>query len=131
MVILRDRAACKLWNLSQELFATSLVSQYGMQVARVRELPLYAAIKLTKDDGTPLNTQQHPYSQLVGSLLYLVVCTMPDLAYAVGLLARFMSAPRQPHWDAAMCVLKYLADTLQLALSFGGESDLTAYCDSD
>ena len=130
MVILRDRAARKLW-LSQELFATSIVNQYGMQDARVRELPLSAAVKLTKDDGAPLDTQQHPYSQLVGSLLYLVVCTRPDLAYAVGMLARFMSAPRQPHWDAAMGVLKYLAGTLQLALSFGGDGDLMAYCDSD
>jgi hypothetical protein len=73
-----------------------------------------------------------PYSELVGSLLYLAVCTRPDIAYAVGVLARYMSKPMLRHWNAAKSLLCYLVGTMQCGISFDGKGgNLEGYCDSD
>jgi hypothetical protein len=73
-----------------------------------------------------------PYCELVGALLYLSVCTRPDIAHAVGLLARFMSAPKKQHWVAAKRVLRYLKGTPDLGICFWPrQSRLEAFVDAD
>jgi hypothetical protein len=41
-----------------------------------------------------------PYATAVGSLMYAMVCTRPDIAHAVGVLSRYMSKPGNEHWTA-------------------------------
>lgn len=41
-----------------------------------------------------------PYAQVVGSLMYAMVCTKTDIAYVVSVVSRFMSDPGKEHWDA-------------------------------
>jgi len=87
--------------------------------------------------GEPLNKDKAGYfASLVGSLLYLANCTRPDLSYAVGVLARFLSAPRDSHLKLAKNLLKYCINTRELGLTFGpyfpGQSTHTVgYSDSD
>jgi hypothetical protein len=54
-----------------------------------------------------------PYRELIGSLLYLTRSTQPDLPFTMGVLSRFLSAPRESHWGAAKHVLRYLAGTVK------------------
>ena len=54
---------------------------------------------------------QNPYRSLVGELLYLSVCTRPDIAYAVGFLSKFLDKAGEAHWAAAIRVLAYLKGT--------------------
>ena len=49
----------------------------------------------------------HMFREIVGSLMYLVTCTHPDLAVAVNQLAQCMSKPCESHFVAAKCVLRY------------------------
>eukprot|EP00873_Tetraselmis_striata_P001816 jgi/Tetstr1/422080/TSEL_012940.t1 len=49
-----------------------------------------------------------PYQALVGSLLYAMVATRPDIAEAVSKLCRVMAKPEERHWQAAKRVLRYL-----------------------
>ncbi len=129
--ITRDRGSSTLW-LSQELMTTELVANYGLEHSKTKAVPLSPAIKLTKDEGEPLDKEKYPYSQLVGSLMYLSVSTRPDIAYAVGALARYMSCPTSVHWLAAKGVLRYLAGTRDYCLIFSGSSlQLVGYCDAD
>ena len=64
-----------------------------------------------------------PYKELVGSLIYVMVCTRPDVAFCVSCLTSYFSAPKQVHWDTAMRCLGYLKATenLGLILGKGGE----------
>ena len=65
-------------------------------------------------------------------MLYLSVCTRPDIAQAVGALARYSSAPRTPHWRAAKGVLRYLAGSTGLGITYGaGKRELQGYADAD
>ena len=68
-----------------------------MQDAKPKSVPLTASTKLTKDEGEPLDKHKYGFSQLIGSLMYLAVCTRPDIAQAVGALARYMTTPTTIH----------------------------------
>ena len=61
-----------------------------------------------------------PYASVVGSLMYAMVCTRPDIAHAVGVLSRYMSKPRNEHWTAAKRVIKYLHGTTDHAICYQG-----------
>jgi Reverse transcriptase (RNA-dependent DNA polymerase) len=133
MLIERDRARQSL-KLSQERMTTQLLSKYQLLEAKSKSVPLNTAVKLTKDDGDLLNKDKYGYSQLIGSLMYLAVCTRPDIAQAVGALAKYMTTPTTVHWSAATGVLRYLAGTKDYGLNFGqagSNKELLGYCDSD
>ena len=100
MLIKRDRANLSL-KLSQERMTTQLLSKHQLLDAKPKSVPISTSIKLTKDEGEPLDKEKYGYSQLVGSLLYLTVCTRPDIAQAVGALAKYMAAPTCIHWSCS------------------------------
>jgi hypothetical protein len=61
-----------------------------------------------------------PYSSTVGNLMYLMVCTRPDIAHVVGVVRRYMNNPSKEHWEEVKWILKYLRGTGTHALCFGG-----------
>jgi hypothetical protein len=109
MELSRDREARSL-KLTQRKLTGELISWYGLVDARARSVPLAVGEKLKKE-GEPLDTVRFPYSECVGSLLYLSVCTCPDIAQAVGVLARYMATPTVEHWEVALGVVRYLVGT--------------------
>ena len=111
MKIVRDRDARTL-TLTQAVLTSELLEKFRMDEAKTAITPLVTGMVLTRNDGEPLDTQAYPYSELVGSLLYLSICTRPDIAQAVGVLSRYMSAPTMDAWRATMHVLRYLAGTM-------------------
>lgn len=128
MDIKQDRQARTI-TLGQSRLTTDLLDKYGMTECKPLSVPLSASTKLTKE-GEPLDTVTHGYSQLIGSLMYLSVCTRPDISQAVGALARYMAAPTVAHWQAAKGVLRYISGTRDYGITFGGLT-LEAYCDAD
>ncbi|RVW58895.1 Retrovirus-related Pol polyprotein from transposon TNT 1-94 [Vitis vinifera] len=60
-----------------------------------------------------------PYASMVGSVMYTMVCSRPDLAYAVSMISRYMSCPGKPHWQAVKWLFQYLAGTRSLGLVYG------------
>ena len=59
-----------------------------------------------------------PYYLVVGSLMYALVCTRPNIAFVVDLLGRFLSDLGQRHWKVAKKVLRYLQGTKDLMLTY-------------
>ena len=73
-----------------------------------------------------------PYASVVGSLMYAMVCTRPDIGYAVGVVSRFMSNPGKEHWNAVKWILRYMKGTSNMCLQFGsGKPQLNGFTDSD
>ena len=70
----RNRTA-GTFKISQPRMIKELLAKYGMENVKIRTTPLSSAIKLTKSAGEALDTAKHPYSELIGSLLYISVCT--------------------------------------------------------
>ncbi|KAK9051372.1 hypothetical protein SSX86_027999 [Deinandra increscens subsp. villosa] len=76
-----------------------------------------------------------PYAQAVGSLMYLMVCTRPDISYGVSVVSRYLSRPGRAHWLAVKWILRYLSGTQQVGIKFGsgfvGLDRIQGYVDSD
>ncbi|XP_073051273.1 secreted RxLR effector protein 161-like [Primulina eburnea] len=73
-----------------------------------------------------------PYFSAIGSLMYAMMCTCPDICYAMGLVSRYQSNPRRRHWSAVKKILRYLKGTTDYFLCYQGK-DLTlkGYTDAD
>ena len=73
-----------------------------------------------------------PYASAVGSLMYAMLCTRPDICYAIGIVSRYQSNPGLAHWIAIKHILKYLRRTRNYMLIYSG-ADLNpiGYTDSD
>ena len=73
-----------------------------------------------------------PYSSTVGSLMYAMVCTRPDIAHAVGAVSRYMNNPGKENWKAVQWILGYLRGTTSHALCFvGSDTVLQGYVEAD
>jgi hypothetical protein len=102
-----------------------VLERFRMQNAKPVSTPLANHFKLTKEMCP--KTQEEieymsrvPYSSTIGSLMYAMVCTRPDIAHAVGVVRRYMNNPGKEHWDAVKWILRYLRGTANHALCFGG-----------
>jgi hypothetical protein len=129
MEISRDRKA-RTVKLTQARATEQLLSKFSVVDCKGRLTPMTPGVSLT-GDGVELNTDEFPFATLIGSLLYLSVCTRADIAQAVGALARYMSAPCLEHWQLAKGILRYLAGTRTVGLMFGKGEGLAGFCDAD
>jgi hypothetical protein len=73
-----------------------------------------------------------PYQEAVGSLMYAMVATRPDLTFAVSVVSRFMSKPGPMHWMAIKRIMQYLKATLDMRLRIGEKHmEVKGYSDAD
>ncbi|KAI3467777.1 hypothetical protein Pfo_024440, partial [Paulownia fortunei] len=76
-----------------------------------------------------------PYANAVGSLMYAMVCTRPDISQAVGVVSRYMHDPGKGHWQAVKWILQYILNIVDVGLVFEQDGKIgqsvVGYCDSD
>ncbi|GKA04049.1 hypothetical protein Tco_0676830 [Tanacetum coccineum] len=74
--------------------------------------------------------QNIPYVSAVGSIMYAVRCTRPDVAFAQNKTSRFQQNPGEPYWTAVKNILKYLRNIKDMFLVYGGnpEAELLVDC---
>ena len=61
------------------------------------------------------------YQSAVGSLMFVMLGTRPDIAYAVSVVSRYGSNPNEAHWKAVKRILRYLRQTVDYQLVFRGD----------
>ena len=64
------------------------------------------------------------YASVIGSFIYTMLCTQPDIIFAMSVTSRYQSNPDEEHWIAVKNIFKYLRRTKDLFLIFGGDSEL-------
>ncbi|KAM2132483.1 hypothetical protein ACFX1Q_013870 [Malus domestica] len=133
----RDRSR-KLIGLSQSMYIDKVLSRFQMEQSKKGFLPVRHGIHLSKsmEPKTPEEIRQMnmiPYASAIGSLMYAMICTRPDIAYAVSITSRYQSNPGPEHWAAVKTVLKYLRRTKDMFLVYGGATELRVevYTDAD
>lgn len=78
--------------LGQQKYARDIIQKYGMMGCNTSSTPMEPNLKLCSHEGKDLE-EETMYRQLVGSLIYLTL-TRPDIAFAVGVVSRFMQKPK-------------------------------------
>ncbi|CAI7846635.1 unnamed protein product [Closterium sp. NIES-54] len=110
----------------------------GMQIFKAKRPPFfkarYVARGFRQREGVNLfHTFWVAYAELVGCLMYLMSCTLLDLAYLLSVLARFVAIGkhRPVQWTVAVRVAKYIATISCMGLVLGGRVlvVLTEHCD--
>ena len=111
-------------TLSQEKYALDILEKFNMSKARPASTPMAPGVALSKQQA-PSNEEEvalakkFPYREIVGSLMYLMTSTRPDIAYAVGQLSRFNDCHGPAHHAAANHLLRYLCGTYNKGITFG------------
>ncbi|KAL5758288.1 hypothetical protein ACOSP7_020899 [Xanthoceras sorbifolium] len=108
-----------------------------MQDAKPVSTPLGVHFRLSKEQSSKTEEERTHmakvlYASAIGSLMYAMVCTRPDIAQAVGAVSRYMNNPGKIHWEVVKWIFRYLRGTTKKALCFkGGDTTLTGYVDAD
>jgi hypothetical protein len=136
--IIRDRVKRTI-PLCQAAYIHEIANRYGLTDANSVSTPLSTSARLTRD-MSPRTTEEREamrrvlYLSTIGSVMYAMLGTRPDIAYSVGVLAQYGSDPGMAHWVALKRVIRYLKGTEGLALMYRGEGsseELVGWCDSD
>jgi len=65
-----------------------------------------------------------PYASEIGSIMYAMICTRPNVSYALSVASRYQTNPGESHWTLVKTILKYLRRTKYVFLIYGGEEEL-------
>ncbi|GJV45936.1 retrovirus-related pol polyprotein from transposon TNT 1-94 [Tanacetum coccineum] len=122
--IYRDRLK-RLIGLSQSAYMDKILKRYRMDNSKRGNIPMQERFDLNKTQGasTPGEVKQMqnvPYALAVGSIMYAVRCTRPDVAFGQNITSCFQQNPGEPHWTAVKTILKYLRNTKDMFLVYGG-----------
>ena len=134
--IYRDRKN-RLLALSQASYVDKVIARFSMQNSKKGLLPTRHGVSLSKSQcpQTPQEEEdmrRFPYASAVGSLMYAMLCTRPDICYTVGVVSRYQSNPGPAHWITVKHILKYLRRTKDYMLVYSGSDlNLLGYTDSD
>ena len=125
-------------TISQPDFIQNIFTRYNMEKCDSISIPANPIRILTPKmcPGTEMERREmrkKPFRECIGSLMYLMAMTRPDIALAVNKASAYVSDPGEEHWTAVMDILKYLKRTPRHGIAYGETSDTTllGYTDAD
>jgi hypothetical protein len=136
MEITRDRKSGLLF-LSQHGYIQKVLHCFNMHDSKPVSTPIAPHFKLSSSQSPSTDSEfeymsKFPYSSVVGTLMYDIVCSRPDLSYAMRLINRYMANPTKEQWNVVKWIFRYLRDTSNACLQFDRtRKGLVDYVDSD
>jgi hypothetical protein len=100
-----------------------------MENAKKGFLPMSHGITLSKNQCPKtvdewVQKMDVPYALAIGSIMYAMICTRPNVSFALSVSSRYQSDPRLAHWMAVKNILKYLRRTKDMLLIYRGDEEL-------
>jgi hypothetical protein len=126
--IYRDRSQ-KLLGLSQSTYIDKVLRRFNMHDSKKGFIPMQHGLCLSKTQSPSTKEERDrmnkiPYASAIGSIMYAMLCTRPDVSYALSATSRYQSDPGDAHWVAVKNILKYLRRTKDSFLIYGGQEEL-------
>lgn len=117
--------------MSQERYINNLLEKFNMSNCNAVSTPAVQGVTLQKPEGDTNTT--FPYREGVGSLIYLMTGTRPDISWITSKLSQYLSSHDDSHIAALKRVFRYLKGTLSHCIKFtkNSSSQLTGYADAD
>ena len=99
--IYRDRSR-RLLRLSQSTYIDKVLKRFKMDDSKKGNLLACHGIKLSKEHcpNTPSDRRcmsRIPYALAIGSIMYAMLCTRPDVSYALSIMSRYQANPGEQH----------------------------------
>ena len=118
------------FSLSQSHYIEKMLKKFNhFDVIPVRTL-YDPSIHLKENKGASVS--QNEYAKIIGSVMFLMNFTRPDIAYAVSRLSRHTHNSSKEHWNVLLRLLKYLRGTIDWCLHFNKfPAVLEGYCDAN
>ncbi|GKC87897.1 retrovirus-related pol polyprotein from transposon TNT 1-94, partial [Tanacetum coccineum] len=118
------------YSLCQSHYIEKVLKRFDYFDVDPVKTPYDSSKCLKKNKGTGVS--QPEYAKIIGSVMFLMNYTRPDIAYAVSRLSRYTHNPSNEHWDALYRLLQYLKGTLNWCLHFNKfPAVLEGYCDAN
>jgi transposase InsO family protein len=132
MTVTRDRKS-RILRLGQRSYLTEGIKTMGLWDSSPQKTPMNTGHLEPAGEGYCAEPEfKMQYQSAVGTLMYAMLGTRPDIAYAVSSVSRYAANPTKAHMAAVKRIFSYLRGTLDLQLTFRGElTDLVGYSDSD
>jgi hypothetical protein len=120
-------------QLDQWKYLQKVLDPFQMTNAKIAQTPLPTGWTPTENKAMVNPTIRQKYQTVIGSLLYLMLGTRPDIAFAVIKMSQFSANPSQEHLDKAMYIMRYLVGTQDYSIVYDGvvADGLITYTDSD
>ena len=131
MEIVRNREA-RTVRVTQTTYLKKVLTRFGMSNCATAPTPMVINTQMQAelvDKARPEVTQE--YQSMIGSMMYPMIQTRPDICYAITMLSRFNQNPNATHIQAAKRVIRYLKGSLNYGLFYGATNDLVGYTDAD
>ncbi|KAJ9545086.1 hypothetical protein OSB04_024793 [Centaurea solstitialis] len=127
--IYRDRSR-RLISLSQSTYIDKVLKKFNMQDSKNGFIPMQHGLALSKAQCPSSSSELErmswiPYALAIGSIMYAMICTRPDVSYALSMTSRYQANPGNDHWTAVKNILKYLRRTKEMFLVYGGAEELS------
>ncbi len=90
----------RLLRINQIKYLKEILKRFQMEECKPIGVPLDPKVKLQRNANGNDESKGFPYQQAVGSLMYAMLCTQPDLAYPISVLSQHMANPNMEHWMA-------------------------------
>ena len=124
--IYRDRSK-KILGLSQSTYIDKVLKRFSMHDSKKGFLTMSSGIPYSKAQYPTSSEDKNamsivPYASAVGSIMYAMICTRPDVSYALSVVSRYQSNPGDMHWIVVKNILKYLRMTKDEFLIYGGKT---------
>nr|GEU38533.1 hypothetical protein [Tanacetum cinerariifolium] len=124
--IYRDRSK-RLVSLCQSANIEKILKKYYMENSKRETISMQEKMKFSKSQGASTHVeiqrmQNIPYALAVGSIMYALRCTRPDVVFAPNITSRFPHNPSDAHWTAVKNILKYLRNTKDMFLVYKGDT---------
>ena len=150
MQIVRDRER-RLLTVSQGQYIRAMLADYEMSDCKIASTPerVIGAVnpqRMTEEQQRRSDDREKKWCEngeyphfgsLVGAIMYAANATRPDIVHAAGMLARKLKSVEKEDWIAAKRVLRYLAGTVDVGITYGASDEHSdaelgpVYCDSD
>ena len=110
-------------------YLDKVLQKFKIDQANKGFLPVLQGVKLSKTQCPTIAEDREkmkdvPYASAIGSIMYAMLCTRPDVRLAISLAGRYQSNPGVNHWTAVKNILKYLKRTKDMFLVYGGDKQL-------
>ena len=138
ITILRNKSN-SIMKLYQAPYLQKVITRFSMENAKEVTVPLRGHFKLSADQCPSTEQEMEdmlsvPYSSAIGSIMYIMICTRPNLTHSISLLSKYMSNLGKEHWEALKWLLKYIKGTLTEGLIYHSSKEgvkLIGFMDSD